>query len=164
MQDSDLRLQREGMRMTQFSEATEASRVSTMEEITSLTEEGGKPADTLMNVVALIATRFRTDVCSAYLLEPDRSNLVSCGDSRPAPALLSGRCACRSAKDSPAWLLSRSCRSPLAMSAIIPASNISRNPAKRSITPSSACRWSIAEFCKAFSIVQTKEARVFRES
>jgi len=29
-----------------------------------------------MNVVALIATRFRTDVCSAYLLEPDRSNLV----------------------------------------------------------------------------------------
>ena len=47
-----------------------------MEEITNLTEEGGKPADTLMNVVALIATRFRTDVCSAYLLEPDRSNLV----------------------------------------------------------------------------------------
>src|SRR5271168_2040655 len=47
-----------------------------MEEITSLTEEGGKAADTLMNVVALIATRFRTDVCSAYLLEPDRSNLV----------------------------------------------------------------------------------------
>jgi starch phosphorylase len=35
-----------------------------MEEITNLTEEGGKPADTLMNVVALIATRFRTDVCS----------------------------------------------------------------------------------------------------
>src|SRR6202789_926085 len=47
-----------------------------MEEITNLTEESGKPADTLMNVVALIATRFRTDVCSAYLLEPDRSNLV----------------------------------------------------------------------------------------
>ena len=62
--------------MTQFSEAAEASRVLTREEITSLTEEGGKPADTLMNVVALIATRFHTDVCSAYLLEPDRSNLV----------------------------------------------------------------------------------------
>jgi starch phosphorylase len=29
-----------------------------------------------MNLVALIAKRFRTDVCSAYLLEPDRSNLV----------------------------------------------------------------------------------------
>jgi len=62
--------------MTQFFEETEASRVLTLEEITSLTQEGGKPADTLMNVVALIASRFRTDVCSAYLLEPDRSNLV----------------------------------------------------------------------------------------
>ena len=29
-----------------------------------------------MNVVALIARRFGTDVCSAYLLEPDRANLV----------------------------------------------------------------------------------------
>src|SRR5580692_3021129 len=64
------------MHMTQSYEATEATRVLTREEITHLTEEGGKPADTLMNVVALIATRFRTDVCSAYLLEPDRSNLV----------------------------------------------------------------------------------------
>ena len=62
--------------MTQSYEETDASHVLTMEEITNLTEEGGKPADTLMNVVALIATRFRTDVCSAYLLEPDRSNLV----------------------------------------------------------------------------------------
>src|SRR5579863_6511998 len=62
--------------MTQFFEETEASRVLTLEEITNLTQDGGKPADTLMNVVALIASRFRTDVCSAYLLEPDRSNLV----------------------------------------------------------------------------------------
>ncbi len=62
--------------MTQSSEATEANHVLTLEEITNLTQEGGKPADTLMNVVALIAARFRTDVCSAYLLEPDRSNLV----------------------------------------------------------------------------------------
>jgi starch phosphorylase len=64
------------MRMTQFHDAAETSPVLSLEEITNLTEEGGKPADTLMNVVALIATRFRTDVCSAYLLEPDRSNLV----------------------------------------------------------------------------------------
>jgi glycogen phosphorylase len=62
--------------VTQSYDATDASHVLTLAEITSLTEEGGKPADTLMNVVALIATRFRTDVCSAYLLEPDRSNLV----------------------------------------------------------------------------------------
>src|SRR5271156_758684 len=62
--------------MTQSYKETDASLVLTLEEITSLTEAGGKPADTLMNVVALIATRFRTDVCSAYLLEPDRSYLV----------------------------------------------------------------------------------------
>src|SRR5579871_6331182 len=62
--------------MTPFYEELDAGYVLTLEEITNLTEEGGKPADTLMNVVALIATRFKTDVCSAYLLEPDRSNLV----------------------------------------------------------------------------------------
>ena len=62
--------------MTPISESTDANLVLTLEEITALAEQEGKPADTLMNVVALIATRFRTDVCSAYLLEPDRSNLV----------------------------------------------------------------------------------------
>src|SRR5579871_6935202 len=50
--------------------------VLTLEEISSLAQEGGKPAETLMNVVALIARRFQTDVCSAYLLEPDRARLV----------------------------------------------------------------------------------------
>jgi len=62
--------------MTPISESTDANLVLTLEEITNLAEQEGKPADTLMNVVALIAKRFRTDVCSAYLLEPDRSNLV----------------------------------------------------------------------------------------
>src|SRR5579862_2952257 len=50
--------------------------VLTLEEIGNLTAVGGKPAETLMNVVALIAKRFKTDVCSAYLLEPDRANLI----------------------------------------------------------------------------------------
>src|SRR6202049_3660915 len=50
--------------------------VLTLDEIGNLAAEGGKPAETLMNVVALIAKRFQTDVCSAYLLEPDRANLV----------------------------------------------------------------------------------------
>src|SRR5271170_3286023 len=50
--------------------------VLTLEEIANLAAEEGQPADTLMNVVALIAKRFETDVCSAYLLEPDRANLV----------------------------------------------------------------------------------------
>ena len=47
-----------------------------LEEIGNLVAVGGKPAETLMNVVALIAKRFQTDVCSAYLLEPDRANLI----------------------------------------------------------------------------------------
>jgi len=50
--------------------------VLTLEEIANLAVEEGQPADTLMNVVALVAKRFETDVCSAYLLEPDRANLV----------------------------------------------------------------------------------------
>jgi glycogen phosphorylase len=54
----------------------EASQVIEWDEIASLAAEPGKPAETLMNVVALIARRFGTDVCSAYLLEPDRANLV----------------------------------------------------------------------------------------
>ena len=52
------------------------SYILTLEEIGALTQENGKPAETLMNVVALIARRFEADVCSAYLLEPDRANLV----------------------------------------------------------------------------------------
>src|SRR5690349_15351200 len=54
----------------------EAGYVLTLEEIGNLAREAGKPAETLMNVVALIASRFNTDVCSAYLLEPDRASLV----------------------------------------------------------------------------------------
>jgi glycogen phosphorylase len=52
------------------------SSVLTRDEVANLATDGNQPAETLMNVVALIAKRFRTDVCSAYLLEPDRANLV----------------------------------------------------------------------------------------
>jgi glycogen phosphorylase len=62
--------------MSQSMEARDANFVLTPEEIGNLAREGGKPAETLMNVVALIAKRFESDVCSAYLLEPDRANLV----------------------------------------------------------------------------------------
>jgi len=66
----------ESIPMSHLASALDASYVLTLEEIGALASEGGKPAETLMNVVALIARRFRTDVCSAYLLEPDRANLV----------------------------------------------------------------------------------------
>src|SRR5262250_1913273 len=62
--------------MSTAADDRDATYVLTLNEFRSLTSEGGKPADTLINVVALIASRFQTDVCSAYLLEPDRANLV----------------------------------------------------------------------------------------
>jgi len=62
--------------LEQGEESRNATYVLRLEEIANLTAEGGKPAETLSNVVALIAKRFGTDVCSAYLLEPDRSTLV----------------------------------------------------------------------------------------
>ena len=60
----------------QAGEAQAINYVLTLDELSTLAREGGKPAETLMNVVALIARRFSTDVCSAYLLEPDRTTLV----------------------------------------------------------------------------------------
>src|SRR6476620_7167276 len=66
----------EASSMSQPASARDDNYVLTLEEIGALAGEGGKPAETLMNVVALIARRFQTDVCSAYLLEPDRANLV----------------------------------------------------------------------------------------
>src|SRR5579863_6336482 len=62
--------------MTQPADARDANYVLTLEEIGNLAEASGKPAETLMNVVALIAARAKTDVCSVYLLEPDRANMV----------------------------------------------------------------------------------------
>jgi starch phosphorylase len=62
--------------MPQPTTERDESYVLTLEEISHLAAETGKPAETLMNVVALISRRFQTDVCSAYLLEPDRANLM----------------------------------------------------------------------------------------
>ena len=62
--------------MSAPADGREAGYVLTLEDIGNLAREAGKPAETLMNVVALIASRFQTDVCSAYLLEPDRTTLV----------------------------------------------------------------------------------------
>jgi starch phosphorylase len=48
----------------------------TFEEIGRLVSQRGNAAETLSNLVHLIQRRFETDVCSVYLLEPDRANLV----------------------------------------------------------------------------------------
>jgi starch phosphorylase len=54
----------------------EESRLWTLEEIGRLISQSGNASETLTNIVHLIQRRFETDVCSVYLLEPDRSNLV----------------------------------------------------------------------------------------
>ncbi len=54
-----------------------------------------------MNVVALIAERFSSDVCSAYLLEPDRTNLVLAATLVAAARVASASCACPCMKASP---------------------------------------------------------------
>ena len=60
-----------------MSETTvENGHVLALEGIANLAADSGKPAETLMTVVALIAKTFKTQVCSIYLLEPDRANLV----------------------------------------------------------------------------------------
>ena len=50
--------------------------VLSLDELGAFADAGNNPAETLKNVVGLIAKRFGTDVCSAYLLEPDRVNLI----------------------------------------------------------------------------------------
>ncbi|MBS1786988.1 MAG: alpha-glucan family phosphorylase [Acidobacteria bacterium] len=54
----------------------EGSLLWTLEEISHQVSNSGNPAETLANIVKLIQQRFATDVCSVYLLEPDRSTLV----------------------------------------------------------------------------------------
>ena len=62
--------------MTARPKTQRSDEVLTLDELALLGQERNRPAETLAEVVALIARRFQTDVCSAYLLEPDRANLV----------------------------------------------------------------------------------------
>ena len=48
----------------------------TVDEVVSLTADEQLADATLSNIVHLLAQRFETDVCSVYLLEPDRNHLV----------------------------------------------------------------------------------------
>jgi starch phosphorylase len=62
--------------MSEFPNTYEGALLWTLEEISRLVSNSGNFSETLMNIVKLIQQRFETDVCSVYLLEPDRSNLV----------------------------------------------------------------------------------------
>src|SRR5258708_35657174 len=65
-----------GMSPGESAASYEGSLLWTLEDIGRLISESGDASETLTNVVRLIQLRFETDVCSVYLLEPDRANLV----------------------------------------------------------------------------------------
>ena len=54
----------------------DSSLLLTLEEISQLVSHARDPAETLTSIVRLIQGRIGTDVCSAYLLEPERGELV----------------------------------------------------------------------------------------
>ena len=54
----------------------ESSLLLTLEEISQLVSHSHNPHETLGNIVRLIQGRFRTDVSSVYLLEPESGELV----------------------------------------------------------------------------------------
>jgi len=54
----------------------EALSLWTLEEIGRVVSESGDPEETLLNVVNLIRRRFDTEVCSLYMLDFERANLV----------------------------------------------------------------------------------------
>jgi len=57
-------------------ETEEALSLWTLEEIGRVVSQSGDPDETLRNVVHLIRRRFATDVCSLYMLDFERANLV----------------------------------------------------------------------------------------
>ena len=62
--------------MTPTAATPETCLLLTLEEISQLISHSHDPSDTLANIVTLIQKRFETDVCSVYILEPDRGELV----------------------------------------------------------------------------------------
>jgi phosphotransferase system enzyme I (PtsP) len=56
--------------------APETSLLLTLEEISNLVAHSHHPGETLSNIVQLIQGRFHTDVCSVYLLESAKNELV----------------------------------------------------------------------------------------
>ena len=121
-------------------QSNEGSLLWTLEEISRLVSHSGSPAETLTNIVHLIQRRFDTDVCSVYLLEPDRSNLVLAATIGLRPESV-GRVRMR-LTEGLAGLVAEQMRaaSRRRRHRAIRASSISARPAKIPITRSSASR------------------------
>jgi phosphotransferase system enzyme I (PtsP) len=62
--------------MTQVAPTDDSSLLLTLEEISQLVSHSHDSGETLANIVRLIQGRFHTAVCSVYVLEPDRQELV----------------------------------------------------------------------------------------
>ncbi len=62
--------------MSQAGPTDDSSLLLTLEEISQLVAHSHDAAETLANIVRLIQGRFHTAVCSVYVLEPDRGELV----------------------------------------------------------------------------------------
>ncbi|OAI49360.1 hypothetical protein AYO44_06410 [Planctomycetaceae bacterium SCGC AG-212-F19] len=62
--------------MTDPGPAHESILLLTLEEVSQLVAHSRDSGETLANIVALIQGRFRSDVCSVYVLEPEREELV----------------------------------------------------------------------------------------
>ncbi|MFN0050936.1 MAG: alpha-glucan family phosphorylase [Planctomycetales bacterium] len=60
----------------EFTASDEGSLLLALEEISHLVSQASEPSATLSIIVRLIQGRFDTDVCSVYLLTPDRLSLV----------------------------------------------------------------------------------------
>ena len=54
----------------------ESSLLLTLEEISRLVSHNHHPGETLDNIVRLLQGRFQTDVCSVYILEQERGELL----------------------------------------------------------------------------------------
>jgi phosphotransferase system enzyme I (PtsP) len=62
--------------MPQSASSQESSLLLTLEEISQLVSHSHHPGETLANIVRLIQGRFRTDVCSVYVLDAEQGELV----------------------------------------------------------------------------------------
>jgi len=57
-------------------EELQKKRMSVIGEISTIITDSGRPEDTLQKIVELVAGKFNTDVCSIYLFDTGKNNLV----------------------------------------------------------------------------------------
>ena len=141
---------------------TNTSLLWTLEEISHLVSGSGNPSETLTNIVNLIQQRFATDVCSVYLLEPDRTTLVLAatiglrqeGVGRVRMRITEGLAGLVAEQVRPSWWRTRRCTR---------ASSISASRARTRTRHSSAYRSIDRGVLQGVLVVQTVEARSFGE-